>query len=90
MKRRRSSLKRRYGRAASGHRWASLTTGVYRLVDVPPSKGEVMVFEYPHFAEVSVAPATGRMSAEMSLPSVDKAKKWGEEQAKRMGFLESR
>jgi hypothetical protein len=82
MKRRRSkrSLKRRYGHA----NWSAPRSGVHRLLDVPASKGEVVVMEYPHFAEVVVAPASGRMSAEMSFPSASQAKQWGEQQAKKL------
>ena len=85
-RRRRSALRRRYGRA----NWSAPRGGVSRLLDVPAKKGEVVVMAYPHFVEVTVAPASGRMSAEMSFKDAELAKRWGEDQARRMGFLEAR
>lgn len=80
-RRRRSKLRRRYGRA----RWSS--GDVQRLLDVPPSKGEVVVTAYPHFSEVVVAPSSGKMSAEMSFfgdANAAEARAWGEQQARRL------
>ena len=80
MKRRHAKLRRRYGRA----RW---TPGdVQRLLDVPASQGEVIVFHYPHFTEAVVAPAHGTSSSEMAFYGNDrdvKARDWSERQAKR-------
>ena len=58
-----------------------------RLLDVPPSKGEVIVTVFPHFVEAVAAPARGTMSAEMSFKSPEEARQWGERQARRLGFL---
>jgi hypothetical protein len=93
MKRRRSALRRRYGRARSrfGHalRWSTPDRGVQRLLDVPRGRGEVLVMAYPHFAEASLAPARGRMSVEMSFSGASAARAWAEDQARRLGFLEA-
>ena len=82
MNRRRSrkGLRRRYGRA----HWSS--GDVQRLLDVPASKGEVIVSRHPHFTEVVAAPAHGSASSEMVFYGSDRdvqAKIWGERQAKR-------
>jgi hypothetical protein len=80
MRRRRRSLKKRYGRA----RWTS--GDVQRLLDVPATKGEVIASRYPHFTEVLVAPARGSSSSEMVFFGDDrdeKARVWGEREAKR-------
>lgn len=84
------ALKKRYGRSSSGFRWSSPAGGVQRLLSVAPSKGEVIVTAFPHFADVVVVPAKGQMSVEMSFPSASAARLWGEHQAKRFGFLEAR
>lgn len=80
MKRRRRGLKRRYGRA----HWSP--GDVQRLLDVPASKGEVIVSHHPHFTEVVAAPARGSSSSEMVFYGDDRdtqARIWGERQAKR-------
>ena len=79
-KRSKKGLRRRYGRA----RWTS--GDVQRLLDVPASKGEVIVSRYPHFTEVLVAPARGSSSSEMAFfgdGRDEKARSWGEREAKR-------
>jgi hypothetical protein len=82
------ALRRRYGRSSGTFRWSEPRRGVQHLLGV---KGEVVVAEYPHFVEVSVSPARGSMSAEMSFPKekADAAKKWAEDQAKRLGLTEA-
>jgi len=88
VKRRRGALRRRYGHSSPGGlRWSEPRRGTQRLLDVPASKGEVVVTTYPHFVEAVVAPASGTMSAEMVFKSTGDAMAWGESQAKRMGFL---
>jgi hypothetical protein len=79
-KRSKKGLRRRYGRA----HWSS--GDVQRLLDVPASKGEVIVSRYPNFTEVVAAPARGSASSEMVFFGTDRdsqAKVWGERQAKR-------
>ena len=80
MKRRRRGLKRRYGRA----HWSP--GDVQRLLDVPASKGEVIVSRLPNFTEVVAAPARGSTSSEMVFFGEErdaKARTWGERQAKK-------
>jgi hypothetical protein len=87
--RREGALRRRYGRSSgSSFRWSPPQNGAQRLLDVPYSNGEVIVMAYPHFAEVSVVPARGQTSAEMSFSTPADARRWGEVQAKRFGLLE--
>ena len=79
-KRSKKGLRRRYGRA----HWSS--GDVQRLLDVPASKGEVIVSRYPNFTEVVAAPSSGTASTEMVFFGIDRdsqAKTWGERQAKR-------
>jgi hypothetical protein len=79
-KRSKKGLRRRYGRA----HWSS--GDVQRLLDVPASKGEVIVSHHPHFTEAVAAPARGSSSSEMVFYGNDRdaqAKIWGERQAKR-------
>jgi hypothetical protein len=78
-RRSKKGLRRRYGRA----HWSP--GDVQRLLDVPASKGEVIVSRYPNFTEVVAAPARGSASSEMVFFGNDrdvKAKIWGERQAK--------
>jgi hypothetical protein len=79
-RRSKKGLRRRYGRA----NWTS--GDVQRLLDVPVSKGEVIVSRFPNFTEVVAVPARGSSSTEMVFFGSDRdtqAKVWGERQAKR-------